>query len=142
MNADLLGTLLKEKLLSFEFYRASGPGGQNVNKVSTAVRLRFDVLAAQFLPEAAKARFVRLVGRKLTEAGVLLIEAQRFRTQEQNREDALRRLENLLNKAMEEPRERIPTQPTAASKQRRIESKRRNTAAKLGRSKTWDGLSE
>jgi ribosome-associated protein len=144
MNADLLETLLKGKLLSFEFYRASGPGGQNVNKVSTAVRLRFDVAASLLLPEAAKTRLAQLAGRKLTEAGVLLIEAQRFRTQERNREDALRRLGNLLQRAMEEPSERIPTQPTAASKKRRIEFKLRNAVVKRARrvAKNWDSSSE
>jgi ribosome-associated protein len=141
MTTDLLKALLGESSLRFEFYRSAGPGGQNVNKVSTAVRLRFDVCSSTLLPDEAKARLARLAGRKLTESGVLLIEAQRFRTQERNREDALRRLAKLIQRALEEPRKRIPTQPTAASQEHRIESKLRKAALKRARkvSKTWDG---
>ncbi|MGH8560226.1 MAG: alternative ribosome rescue aminoacyl-tRNA hydrolase ArfB [Methylococcales bacterium] len=133
MKADLLEALLKESGLNFEFYRSAGPGGQNVNKVSTAVRLRFDIRSSQLLPNAAKARLARIAGRRLTENGVLLIEARRFRTQERNRQDALQRLVDMIIKALEKPLKRIPTQPTAASRRRRIERKFRKSALKQAR---------
>ena len=88
--------LFRAKEIQFEFYRATGPGGQNVNKVSTAVRLRFDVRRSRLLPEAVKERLARLAGRRLTDAGVLVIEAQRFRTQERNRHEALERLLGMI----------------------------------------------
>lgn len=133
MATGILEALLNDKSLGFDFFRSAGPGGQNVNKVSTAVRLRFNVVASPLLPEAAKVRLARIAGRKLTEDGVLLIEAQRFRTQERNRDDALGRMVSLIRTALEKPKERIPTQPTAASQRRRFEAKRRRGALKRER---------
>jgi ribosome-associated protein len=119
--------------IRFEFYRSSGPGGQNVNKVATAVRLRFDVRRSQLLPEAAKERLAHLGGARLTSRGVLVIESQRFRTQERNREDALSRLGLLLHRASQAPRERRATKPSRESRQRRLESKRRRSRIKTAR---------
>jgi ribosome-associated protein len=122
--------LLGANEVAFEFYRSSGPGGQNVNKVSTAVRLRFDLRRSQVLPDEVKARLARLAGRRLTEAGVLVIEAQRFRTQEGNRADAMARLLELIRRAQEPPRERRATRPTAGSQERRLRAKKRRGAVK------------
>jgi ribosome-associated protein len=119
--------------IDFEFYRSSGPGGQNVNKVATAVRLRFDLRGSRILPLEVKERLARLAGRRLTEGGVLVIEAQRFRTQERNRRDALERLAALVETAQERPRARRATRPTAAAKERRLQSKKRRAAVKSAR---------
>ena len=114
--------------------RAQGAGGQNVNKVSSAIHLRFDV-AASSLPEAVKARLLASSDRRLSEEGVLVIKAQRHRSQELNRRDALERLNALVAKAAEVPLVRKPTRPTRASKRRRLEAKGQRSEVKAGRAK-------
>ena len=113
-----------EKELSFSFVRSGGPGGQNVNKVSTAARLRFDIIQSPSLDGRVKQRLLRIAGARATADGVLVISASRFRTQERNRADAVERLVLLIRKALVEPKKRKKTRPTYASKGRRIEGKR------------------
>jgi ribosome-associated protein len=114
---------IDEREIKEEFVRASGPGGQNVNKVSTAVKLRFNVVKSPTLPDAIKERLIRLAGKRMTEKGVLVIDARRFRTQERNRQDALERLVKLIEAASKIPKPRKKTRPTATSKQRRLDEK-------------------
>lgn len=121
---------LDERELSFSFIRASGPGGQNVNKVSSAVQLRFDVRNSASLPEGVKARLSVLAGRRLTQDGVLVLTAQQHRSQERNREDAIARLADLIRQAAIVPKARRATRPTLGSKQRRVEGKVRRGAIK------------
>jgi len=121
---------LGEHEISEEFVRASGPGGQNVNKLSTAVQLRFDVRHSPSLPSEVRARLERLAGSRLTRDGILVIIAQRHRTQARNRQDAHDRLIDLIRRAAVIPAKRRPTKPTAASRERRIEGKKRRAGIK------------
>jgi ribosome-associated protein len=122
--------VLDERELVLRFVQSSGPGGQNVNKVATAVELRLDVRGSPSLPEEVKARLAALAGRRMTEQGVLVIDARRHRTQARNRQDAIERLLALLRQAAQRPKRRRPTAPTAASRRRRLEAKRRRTRIK------------
>jgi len=114
---------IDERELEERFVRASGPGGQNVNKVSTAVELRFDVRSSPSLAPDVRVRLARLAGRRLTEEGILVIRAERFRTQERNRDYARARLAELVRKAAVVPKRRVPTKPSRAAKQKRIDDK-------------------
>lgn len=129
---------IDERELHFDFIRSAGPGGQNVNKVATAVQLRFDVRASA-LPEVAKARLLAIAGHHATTEGELLIEARRFRTQEQNRQDALQRFIGLVRRSLIPPKPRKKTKPTAASKAKRLgEKKRKGDVKRLRGDKSFD----
>ena len=123
---------IDENDLDISFVRASGPGGQNVNKLATAAQLRFDTRRIA-LPDDAAARLARLAGQRMTKDGVIVIHAQRFRTQERNRSDAIERLVELLREALVRPVPRRPTRPTLASKTRRLEGKKRRGDIKARR---------
>jgi ribosome-associated protein len=129
---------LDERELQFDFIRAAGPGGQNVNKVATAVQLRFNMLAST-LPADVKVRLRSLAGHRVTSEGTMIIEAKRFRTQEQNREDALQRFVELMRKALAKPKPRRKTKPSAASREKRLKAKKVKGATKrIRQSKSFE----
>jgi ribosome-associated protein len=126
---------INESEIKWHFIRSSGPGGQNVNKVATAVQLRLDT---HFLPEGVRSRLKILAGKRLTSAGELIITAQRYRTQEKNRQDALYRLIELIRKAAEKPKVRRKTKPTLNSKKRRLEKKKQRSKIKKLRARVMN----
>ena len=128
---------IPEDELIERFVRAAGPGGQNVNKVASAVELRFDVAGSRALPDAVRARLLARRDRRLTADGVLVIQANRFRDQAKNRADARERLVEIIRSAQHVPKKRVATKPTRASKERRIASKKKRAQHKQGRSKQW-----
>ena len=132
------GIRLNENELNFKFVRASGPGGQNVNKVASAVELRFDVTHNDSLPAEVRSRMARMAANRINSLGQLVIFAQRFRSQERNREDAIARLVALIRRAAVIPKPRKPTKASAASKRRRLEGKRRIGAKKRLRNRRYE----
>jgi ribosome-associated protein len=126
---------IDESEVEFDFFRADGPGGQNVNKVSSAVQLRFDVPTSSSLPDDAKARLIKQAGKRITQNGILIISAHRYRTQEANRVDALRRFIVLVRQALEPPRLRKATRPSQAAREERLREKKHVGAIKRGRGK-------
>ncbi len=124
---------IKESEIHFEFIRSSGPGGQNVNKVATAVQLRFNVANSPSLTEDVKKRLHHLAGKRITEKGVLIINARSYRTQERNRNDAIERLVQLIQAASQKPKPRKETKPSLASKSRRLDAKRQRGLLKEAR---------
>ncbi|WP_434056186.1 alternative ribosome rescue aminoacyl-tRNA hydrolase ArfB [Roseibium sp.] len=131
---------IRKEDISEDFIRASGPGGQNVNKVSTAVQLRFNLAGNETLPEDVKSRAARIAGSRLTQYGEIILQADRYRTRERNREDALERLLELLRKATEKPKPRKATKPTLGAKKRRLDAKKQRGQIKKmrGRGARYD----
>ena len=128
---------IPESELTERFLRAAGPGGQHVNRTESAVELRFDVAHSPSLPEAVRARVLARRDRRLTEDGVLVIQARRFRDQARNREDARARLAAILRAALQPPKKRVPTRPSRASKERRLAGKKQRGALKRNRGRDW-----
>ena len=128
-----VGIVIAEDEIEERFVRSSGPGGQNVNKVATSVRLRFDVRSSRSLPDDVRERLIRIAGSRVTRDGVLVIEAGRYRTQERNRRDARERLARLVEKAAEPVKRRVKTRPPAGAGERRLEEKLRKGRVKQGR---------
>ena len=126
---------IPDEELEFRFYRAGGPGGQNVNKVSTAVQMRFDAKNSPSLNDYTRERLMKKAGSRLTLDGVIVITATRFRTQERNRQDAIERLEEMVAEASVRQAYRVPTKPTRSSKERRLKAKSTRSTVKSGRGK-------
>ncbi|OUJ06100.1 peptide chain release factor I [Acetobacter malorum] len=129
---------LDDSELSFTYILASGPGGQNVNKVATAAQLRFDAANSPSLPERVRTRLLTLAGSRATRDGVIVITARNYRTQQQNREDATQRLAELIRQAAHKQAYRVPTRPSKGARQRRLDGKSRRSSIKQGRSKRFD----
>jgi len=130
--------IIQDDEIDFEFIRASGPGGQNINKVASAVQLRFDLMNSTSLPPEVRNRLISIAGNRISSEGILMIEAKRFRSQERNRQDALDRLIKIIKAATEEPAPRKPTKPSEESKRRRLESKRHRSLTKRQRRSPGD----